>query len=897
LAAEEISVSAAYISSEEEILTGEYADGRISDLMMENSQIVVVIGAIGHSEYNARSGGNILDAGTAADRADGLAQVYTHFGDDWPRQAVYDSLEIVSDGTGGGAAVVRAYGSDMSDSSLRVTTKYRLEAGANWIELTTTVTNTGTAVLPGAAEPDYSQFELGDAIAWGDCAKYAPGYGSGVWGSASAPWFAAASGRVSYGYTTPTGSSIWGTSGDLWSHLNLVVADLSPGRSATYTRYLVVGAGDIASVTTMIHEIRNVPVGTLRCSVTSQFEEAPLSSAGIEAIDAHGLPYLEMTTDSKGAASATLPEGTWQLVASAEDHDTARVWISMSEGKELSQTFTLYRDRTIPLKGDTLTVIQRPLLNVPALVRPGDTLRIECDAPVTATGWSAGLLRNSTSISLPIAGSAYDHSTRWWTLSAVVPFDVPPRLYDLFVKLGGTLEDTTTHAVSVIPEFKKDYYIVHITDTHLPSHDYSSNGYLPSDSSEVDDLRAVIADINIINPEFVILTGDLINEGELEDYLNARYYTKAQRLLAEFEVPVFLIAGNHDLGGWVQTPPADGTARRDWWKFFGWTRLFSPPPGAPWYTQNYSFDYGPVHYVALEAYDNYDMWMAEIYGRESFTRGQMDWLEANLEAASGSAAQVIFYHYDFSGQIDLEDLGVEMALWGHIHRDSGNLTSKPYNLSTNNTCDGERSYRLVRVADGTLLPSPTVSAGWDGSSLTVHYEPANDGRHYEVSASIANRLPERFEHAVIRFLMPGVCSGAEVDGGMLLHIEESDSGAVYHVGVDIREAASQSVRIAISPDSCSLAGSLRLGPNLPNPFSSGTILSYTIPREGHVRLSVYDVQGREVTVLVDGVVRPGRESAEWDGLDRNGRRAAPGVYFGQLTYEGESRTRKMVLTR
>ena len=56
---------------------------------------------------------------------------------------------------------------------------------------------------------------------------------------------------------------------------------------------------------------------------------------------------------------------------------------------------------------------------------------------------------------------------------------------------------------------------------------------------------------------------------KLEDYLGSRYYSRAQQLLREFQVPVYLTAGNHDLGGWDDTPPADGTARRDWWRTGG----------------------------------------------------------------------------------------------------------------------------------------------------------------------------------------------------------------------------------------------------------------------------------------------------------------------------------------
>jgi len=115
----------------------------------------------------------------------------------------------------------------------------------------------------------------------------------------------------------------------------------------------------------------------------------------------------------------------------------------------------------------------------------------------------------------------------------------------------------------------------------------------------------------------VLLTGDMINEGELEDFENRRVYTKAQKLLEELEVPLYLTSGNHDIGGWSSTPPSQGTARRDWWRFFGWGWLLDPPAADPYYTQNYSFDYGPIHYIGMEAYLNYDNYLYYIYGDEN----------------------------------------------------------------------------------------------------------------------------------------------------------------------------------------------------------------------------------------------------------------------------------------
>jgi hypothetical protein len=880
--------SATWIASTESLLTGAYAEGRMGDIMMENGRIAVVISALDHLVVNGRSGGNIIDAGSSTDRVDALIQVYTNFRNQWPRQAVYESLSILDDGQGG-AAVVRASGVDSEDTTLAVVTDYILEPDTGHLVIWTRVVNWGENLRPS--------FEMGDNLAFADCEKFIPGYGYGALGPTSSPWLAASSGRVSYGYFSPDTSTIWGDQGEAWSHMNVQTAYLEPGDSSSYSRYLVIGGEDIASVADVIHSINSTPVGQIHCYVTEKKTGIPVENASVEAMDEQGWPYLAMSTIEDGLARATLPAGSWRLVATAKRLLPGEQTINIGAGDVLDRHFALERDPSIPPTGDTLTIIQRPLLNIPSFVFPGDTLKIECAADPSTTGWTAELLRRRTEVWLPLTGSSYDASTLWWTLHAQVPADAEPCLYDLVVTHDGGMEDTTRHAVRVIPAFKDDYYFVHVTDTHLPTHEFSSGGWISPDTSEMVDFREVINDINLINPEFVIHTGDLINEGELEDYLDVRAYTKAQAILAELEVPVFLVAGNHDIGGWSSTPPPDGTARRDWWRFFGWSRLDDPPPGAPWYTQNYSFDYGPVHFTGLEAYDNYDYWRQEIYGRESFTPGQMNWLSEDLAAASTSDARVLFYHYDFARQIDVAGLGVEMAIWGHIHRNSGSISSPPYDISTDNLCDRARSYRIIRVYGGEIYPLPTVSAGYDGNNLTVEYSPANDGNHASVSATISNGHTERFEHGMVRFRMPAACDSVHVTGGTLERIEDLGTEAIYHVGVDILASGVQTVTVSLD-STCTLTPErLWLAPNEPNPFSLGTTFRYAVPRSGSVRLAIYDIRGRLVDVLVNRHRDAGEYEEVWAGRDADDRPVTSGVYFVGLSMGDQTSSRKIVLMR
>jgi predicted MPP superfamily phosphohydrolase len=546
--------------------------------------------------------------------------------------------------------------------------------------------------------------------------------------------------------------------------------------------------------------------------------------------------------------------------------------------------------------GDTLTVIQRPLVNIPAIVTPGGTLTIECEAGTGTTGWAAELIYGVTHVPLTITSASYNSSTTWWELEASVPPVSLYELYDLEVTADGGISDLTRNAVHVIPAFKNDYYFIHLSDTHLPTHLYYYEEGSDTDSSEVVDFREVIEDINIINPEFVLITGDYINEGELEEFLNKQYYTRSQAMLYELEVPAYLTAGNHDIGGWDDSPPPDGTARRDWWRFFGWKRLDSPPPGAPEYTQNYSFDYGPVHYIALESYVNYDGWRYDTYGYKSFTSGQFDWLDEDMAASSGSSAHVLFFHSDFQNQIDLGSLGADMSLAGHKHGDVDDF-SHPYEILTDNVCDGARKYRLIRVSGGTLSPTYTISAGSNGNNLRVTYSPANDGTNYTVTADITKNMSEDFEHSELRFVMPNEPGTFDVTGGTLVQTDRTGVFAVCYVAVDI-SSSSQSVTVTLDPgsgvDSPQEAhGGPVIAGNTPNPFGACTAIRFGVPADGWVHLGVYDVTGRLVARLTEGHFTAGYHEITWE----NPEGIRPGVYFLRLGFGRAEATRKIVISR
>lgn len=59
-------------------------------------------------------------------------------------------------------------------------------------------------------------------------------------------------------------------------------------------------------------------------------------------------------------------------------------------------------------------------------------------------------------------------------------------------------------------------------------------------------------------------------------------------------------------------------------------------------------------------------------------------------------------------------------------------------------------------------------------------------------------------------------------------------------------------------------------------------------------MRLFDVMGRELRTLVNGIVPAGRHEATWDGLDANGRKVPAGAYFYQLNAAGKSASRRVI---
>ena len=69
----------------------------------------------------------------------------------------------------------------------------------------------------------------------------------------------------------------------------------------------------------------------------------------------------------------------------------------------------------------------------------------------------------------------------------------------------------------------------------------------------------------------------------------------------------------------------------------------------------------------------------------------------------------------------------------------------------------------------------------------------------------------------------------------------------------------------------------------PNPFNPVTTISFGLPIESHVEVSIFDLRGQKVETLISELAQPGNYSVNWDA-----NHIASGVYFVHFTASGDN---------
>jgi hypothetical protein len=129
----------------------------------------------------------------------------------------------------------------------------------------------------------------------------------------------------------------------------------------------------------------------------------------------------------------------------------------------------------------------------------------------------------------------------------------------------------------------------------------------------------------------------------------------------------------------------------------------------------------------------------------------------------------------------------------------------------------------------------------------------------------------------------------EVD--MLTMNETTINGALASAGgILIIKTGASAVSVDLVDDL--LPATYTLDQNYPNPFNPSTEIRFSLPVSGPVRLTVYNLLGQEIVVLVDEVKPAGNYSARFDGSG-----LSSGIYMYRLQAEGFTETKSMLMVK
>lgn len=103
----------------------------------------------------------------------------------------------------------------------------------------------------------------------------------------------------------------------------------------------------------------------------------------------------------------------------------------------------------------------------------------------------------------------------------------------------------------------------------------------------------------------------------------------------------------------------------------------------------------------------------------------------------------------------------------------------------------------------------------------------------------------------------------------------------------------------VDNDSDQMPREFGLQQNYPNPFNPSTTIQYSVKEIGNFELSVYNLRGQRICVLIDteAPYQGMKGEAVWDGRDESGNEVASGVYFYRLRQGNETQTKQMTLIK
>jgi 3',5'-cyclic AMP phosphodiesterase CpdA len=298
-----------------------------------------------------------------------------------------------------------------------------------------------------------------------------------------------------------------------------------------------------------------------------------------------------------------------------------------------------------------------------------------------------------------------------WHAIVNLPYNTQEELYNITIIIeqnGRFSSENQPRAVSVIDEISDNFSFVHLSDFHI-----GDPRGLKENIKQTIGWKAAkkcIDEINLINPDFLIITGDLVF-GQMYPFEYSLEYKKCYEILQMFQVPTYLIPGNHD--GYLQ-------CGQDGFKF--WKKYFGP--------LYYSFDYGNHHFTCVNSYDwpkinRFGISFLVFNWGGSIQEEQIEWIKEDLKDNNAKLNFMCLHHnpiWDtedqslfksgYKGRQELlkiiEEYGIDAVFSGHEHYDNVTYKNDTIYITTTTASSDTREdsywgYRIIEINNSQIV--------------------------------------------------------------------------------------------------------------------------------------------------------------------------------------------------
>jgi hypothetical protein len=362
--------------------------------------------------------------------------------------------------------------------------------------------------------------------------------------------------------------------------------------------------------------------------------------------------------------------------------------------------------------------------------------------------------------------------------------------------------------------------------------------------------------------------------------------------------PLFFCLGNHEgESGYylLQTPPNNLGVYGTLWRQF----YYPNPLPDGFYTGNanpegfgiglpqnyYAWEWGDALFVVLDAYRGYTASSKPRGWEWTLGKDQYDWFKRTLES-SKAKYKFVFAHHTL-GETRGGANTAKLYEWGGYEAD-------------------ERTWSFTANRPGWAMPihqlmvKNGVNIFFQGHDHLYAKEDVDGIVYQEVS------MPSDSTYIIGTRDNGDAYGGVKLDASGHIRVTVSSSGVTVdyvRAWLPADETSQHKNReiaytYTVRPSTTSVKSSgtipekFALEQNYPNPFNPSTLIRYSIPHAGQVRLNVYDILGRTVAQLVDQEQSAGTYEVRFDASQ-----LPSGIYIYQLTCNGGIQTRKALLTR